>query len=67
MTKTNRDMFYTMDEILEFTFLLYKNSTGILEENYITFLKARIGTHSVEFIGDDTLLEHPGAKAMDLC
>jgi hypothetical protein len=36
-----------------------------LEKNYIAFLKARIGTHSVEFIGDDTILEHPGAKAME--
>ena len=39
--------------------------TETLEENYIAFLKARIGTHSVEFIGDDTILEHPGAKAME--
>lgn len=36
-----------------------------LEENYIAFLKARIDNHQVEFIGDDTLLEHPGAKAME--
>jgi len=36
-----------------------------LEKNYIAFLKAMIGNHPVEFIGDDTLLEHPGSKAME--
>ncbi len=36
-----------------------------LEKNYIAYLKARIGEHTVEFIGDDTLLEHPGSKVME--
>ncbi|MCL6090927.1 MAG: transposase [Candidatus Thermoplasmatota archaeon] len=36
-----------------------------LEKNYIAFLKSVIGGHSVNFIGDDTLLEHPGSKAME--
>ena len=36
-----------------------------LEQNYISYLKARIGNHSVEFIGDDTFLEHPGSKVME--
>ena len=36
-----------------------------LEKNYIAYLKARIGEHKVEFIGDDTLLEHPGSKTME--
>ena len=37
----------------------------ILEKNYITYLKAVIGNHRIQFIVDDTLLEHPGAKVME--
>ena len=37
----------------------------ILEKNYINYLKAVTGNHSVQFIGDDTLLEHPGGKATE--
>ena len=37
----------------------------ILEKNYITYLKAVIGKHRIQFIGDDTLLNHPGAKVME--
>ncbi|MHB1439786.1 MAG: transposase [Cuniculiplasma sp.] len=36
-----------------------------LEDNYITYLKARIGNHRIQFIGDDTLLGHPGSKVME--
>lgn len=36
-----------------------------LEGNYIAYLKSRIGTHEVQFIGDDTLIEHPGSKVME--
>ncbi|MHB1440165.1 MAG: transposase family protein [Cuniculiplasma sp.] len=36
-----------------------------LEKNYIAFLKSVIGDHRVNFIGDDTLLEHPGSKVME--
>ena len=36
-----------------------------LEKNCIAFLKSMIGNHPVEFIGDDTILEHPGSKAME--
>jgi hypothetical protein len=36
-----------------------------LEDNYITYLKARIGNHRMQFIGDDTLLGHPGSKVME--
>ncbi|EQD26014.1 Transposase, ISC1217 [mine drainage metagenome] len=36
-----------------------------LDRNYIAFLKSVIGKHRVQFIGDDTLLEHPGSKVME--
>ncbi len=39
--------------------------TVIIDKNYIAYLKARIGSHQVQFIGDDTLLEHPGSKVME--
>ena len=39
--------------------------SAALEQNYISYLKARIGTHRVEFIGDDTILGHPGSKVME--
>lgn len=37
----------------------------ILEKNYITYLKAVIAKHRIQFIGDDTLLNHPGVKVME--
>ena len=37
----------------------------LLEKNYMDYLKLIIGNHKVQFIGDDTILEHPGAKAME--
>ncbi len=37
----------------------------LLEQNYIEFLKTVIGNHSVMFIGDDTILGHPGSKVME--
>jgi len=36
-----------------------------LERNYIKYLKARIGSHLVQFIGDDTPPEHPGSGVME--
>jgi hypothetical protein len=36
----------------------------ILEKNYVTYLKAVIGNHSIQFIGDDTLLEHQTVTTM---
>jgi hypothetical protein len=36
-----------------------------LEGNYISYLKSVIGNHRVQFIGDDTLLEHPGSHVME--
>ncbi|EQD75729.1 Transposase, ISC1217 [mine drainage metagenome] len=40
-------------------------NSSILERNYITLLKSIIGKHRVQFIGDDTLLEHPGSRVME--
>ncbi len=37
----------------------------LMEKNYIHYLKSAIGNHRVQFIGDDTLLEHPGSKKME--
>ena len=37
----------------------------LLEKNYMDYLKLIIGNHKVQFIGDDTILEHPGAKKME--
>lgn len=37
----------------------------LLERNHINLLKSLIGDHRVQFIGDDTLLEHPGASVME--
>jgi len=37
----------------------------ILEKNYITYLKAVTGNHRIQFIGDDTLLNHPGSRIME--
>lgn len=39
--------------------------SNLLERNYIRFLKSVIGSNRVQFIGDDTLLEHPGSKVME--
>ena len=37
----------------------------LLEKNYIHYLKSAMGHHRVQFIGDDTFLEHPGSKKME--
>lgn len=39
--------------------------TETLDKNYIAYLKAMIGSHRVQFVGDDTLLEHSGSKVME--
>lgn len=44
---------------------LHAVDPGMLEKNYISYLKSRIGDHSVQFIGYDTLLEHPGSHIME--
>jgi hypothetical protein len=44
---------------------LHGIDSKLLEQNYIRFLKTVIGNHEVMFIGDDTLLEHPGSKIME--
>jgi hypothetical protein len=36
-----------------------------MEGNYLNFLKSVIGKHAIQFIGDDTLLEHPGSHVME--
>ena len=43
---------------------LHGVDSNLLEQNYITFLKTVIGSHGVMFIGDDTILGHPGSKIM---
>ncbi len=37
----------------------------LLEQNYIALLKTVIGNHRGMFIGDDTMLGHPGSKIME--
>jgi hypothetical protein len=37
----------------------------ILEKNYNAYLKAVTGNHRIQFIGDDTLLNHPRSKIME--
>jgi hypothetical protein len=44
---------------------LHGIDSNLLEQNYIKFLKTAIGNHKIMFIGDDTLLEHPGSKVME--
>ena len=39
--------------------------SSLLEQNYIKYLKTAIGSHKIMFIGDDTLLEHPGSRVME--
>ena len=36
-----------------------------MEANYLNFLKTLIGNHEAMFIGDDTLLNHPGSHVME--
>jgi hypothetical protein len=44
---------------------LHGIDSNLMEQNYIRFLKTIISNHEVVFIGDDTLLEHPGSKIME--
>jgi hypothetical protein len=44
---------------------LHGIDSKLLEQNYIRFLKTIIVNHRVMFIGDDTMLEHPGSKVME--
>jgi len=44
---------------------LHGIDSNLLEQNYIKFLKTAIGNHKIMFIGDDTMLEHPGSKVME--
>ena len=44
---------------------LHGIDSKLLEQNYIRFLKTIIVSHRVMFIGDDTMLEHPGSKVME--
>ena len=39
--------------------------SSLLEQNYIRFLKTAIVNRRVVFIGDDTMLEHPGSRIME--
>ena len=44
---------------------LHGIDSKLLEQNYIRFLKTIIVNHRVMFIGDDTILEHPGSRVME--
>ena len=44
---------------------LHGIDSNLLEQNYIRFLKTIIVNHRVMFIGDDTILGHPGSKIIE--